>query len=625
MKSVQGWEEFFQTQAVGQRTGREALAHFSAAAVILAAEIWGGALLGGFFGALGNYAAAQEGSGVVQLDARSAAFSPDVWRQEKRLIDMHMHVSGRPEYFRQAVGIMDEAGIGVGVELGSGTVTRKAGELSQFERMQQLSAATVGRFVHHMLLDYEGWDSEDWSDRAVAQVVEGKRLGAAGLKEFKRLGLFLRDANQQLIRIDDPKLAAVWDKCGELGLPVSIHVADPKAFWEPLNEQNERWEELRDHPSWWFGDRNKYPPREELLAALARVIARHPQTTFVTVHFANNAEDLEWVDEQLTQLPNMLADVAARIPEVGRHPPERVRELMIKHQDRFVFGSDFMVGSRYILGSAGDDERPTDADAIRFFRKTWRFFETDDRDWEHMTPIQGKWTISSIQLPPEVLRKLYFDNARKLLAHAWPDPVMRARRIEVDFVPDGDLSDAVWQRAEPVRLEYALADATAHPTVSTSVKALWSDRYLYLAFEAPFTELKMAAQPGTEERLGLWDDDVVEAFIGPDPEQPQRYSEYEWAPNGEVLDLKLELPERDFGWQSGMESAVAVDHETKLWRTEVRIPLASISEVAPGKGTQWRLNLYRHDNAHRVFLAWNPTLTRTAHTPEKFGWLEFVE
>jgi hypothetical protein len=321
----------------------------------------------------------------------------------------------------------------------------------------------------------------------------------------------------------------------------------------------------------------------------------------------------------------MLADVAARIPEVGRHPPERVRELMIKHQDRFVFGSDFMVGSRYILGSAGDDERPTDADAIRFFRKTWRFFETDDRDWEHMTPIQGKWTISSIQLPPEVLRKLYFDNARKLLAHAWPDPVMRARRIEVDFVPDGDLSDAVWQRAEPVRLEYALADATAHPTVSTSVKALWSDRYLYLAFEAPFTELKMAAQPGTEERLGLWDDDVVEAFIGPDPEQPQRYSEYEWAPNGEVLDLKLELPERDFGWQSGMESAVAVDHETKLWRTEVRIPLASISEVAPGKGTQWRLNLYRHDNAHRVFLAWNPTLTRTAHTPEKFGWLEFVE
>jgi hypothetical protein len=95
-------------------------------------------------------------------------------------------------------------------------------------------------------------------------------------------------------------------------MPVSIHIADPKAFWDPLERTNERWEELRDHPQWWFGDAKKYPPREELLQALSRVIERHPKTTFVAVHFANNAEDLEWVDRSLTNHPNMMADVAAR-------------------------------------------------------------------------------------------------------------------------------------------------------------------------------------------------------------------------------------------------------------------------------------------------------------------------
>jgi hypothetical protein len=161
--------------------------------------------------------------------------------------------------------------------------------------------------------------------------------------------------------------------------------------------------------------------------------------------------------------------------------------------------------------------------------------------------------------------------------------------------------------------------------LSTSVRALWSDKHLYLAYEAPYTELTTAAAPQKEERLGLWNDDVVEAFIAPDPSEPRRYTEYEWAPNGEQLDLAIDFAEKDFAWTSGMESAVAVDRDAKVWRTEVRIPLSAISEAAPTGGTRWRLNLYRHDKAHNVFLAFSPTLTRTAHTPEKFGWLEFGE
>jgi predicted TIM-barrel fold metal-dependent hydrolase len=351
-------------------------------------------------------------------EGASVRAQADAWRSMRRIIDLHMHVDGTPDHLSQAVRVMDAVGIGVGVNLSGGTVTRMSGQPSQFERTKALADERFpGRFLEYMNLDYDGWDSPDFARRAVQQVEEGARQGAAGFKEFKRLGLFLRDRNGQLIKIDDPKLDPMWRRLGELGLPVSIHVADPKAFWGPYDSTNERWAELKDHPRWWFGDSSKYPPREDLLLALERVVARHSETTFVCVHFANNAEDLDWVDAQLDAHPNMMADVAARVPEIGRHDPERVRALFVKHAARILFATDFQVYDRMTLGSGGNGPPPTEADALDFFQKHWRFFETADKDFAHMTPIQGDWTIRAIHLPADALAKIYFGNAERLLAH----------------------------------------------------------------------------------------------------------------------------------------------------------------------------------------------------------------
>jgi predicted TIM-barrel fold metal-dependent hydrolase len=341
----------------------------------------------------------------------------DAWRSAHRLIDLHTHIDPTAEHLAQAVRVMDAVGIGVAVNLSGGTVTHADGQPSEFERTKALvDARFPGRFVQYMNLDYSDWDAPDFASRAVAQVEEGARQGAGGFKEFKRLGLFLRDQKGQLLKIDDPKLDPFWHRLGELRMPVSIHVADPKAFWGPYDATNERWKELKDHPRWWFGDPQKYPSREELLLALERVITGHPKTTFVCVHFGNNAEDLDWVDAQLDRHPNMMADVAARVPEIGRHDPARVRALFVKHSSRILFATDFQVYDRMTLGSGGSGPPPTEEDAVAFFQKHWRFFETADQNFPHMTPIQGDWTISAIALPGDVLAKIYFENSEKLLA-----------------------------------------------------------------------------------------------------------------------------------------------------------------------------------------------------------------
>ena len=554
---------------------------------------------------------------------------PEQWRQEHRIIDLHQHVNGTEEHVSRWLRIMDRVGVGVGVNLSGGTVTAKPGELSAFERTQALTERLApGRAVLYFNLDYTGWDQPGFAERAIEQVNRAHALGAAGLKEYKRLGLFLRDQQGQLIRIDDSRLDGVWKRCGELGLPVSIHVADPKAFWLPYTAQNERWKELKDHRNWWFGDPKQYPTRQELLGALDRVIERHPKTTFVCVHFANNAEDLAWVDRKLTERHNMHADLAARIPELGRHDPEALRQLFIRHQDRILFATDFQVYEKLILGSSGDAEKPTDEDAATFFAKEWRWLETRDRNWPHMTPIQGDWTISAIGLPPEVLRKIYFDNARRLLVRSLPFTTVRAYRITRDFKPDGRLREREWSRATPFRLEQEAVDGRARPEISTTCRVLWSDRFLYLAYECPFTELTDFGKARSGERISkegsLWDKDVVEFFCAPDPSQLNHYTEYEWAPNNEALDLRLRRPESDFAWSSKMEWQVRVDRGRKVWTSEVRIPLSALSETAPTVGTRWRANLYRIDRAHRAFLASNPLLNGSFHTPERFGWLEFT-
>ena len=221
--------------------------------------------------------------------------------------------------------------------------------------------------------------------------------GVSGLKVFKGFGLGYRNPDGSLIKIDDRRFFPIWQACGELGIPVIIHAADPAAFFAPVDETNERWEELSRHPDWSFhGD--EFPSREELLAARNRVIARHPKTQFIGAHVANNAEDLKTVGKWLDRYPNLWIEPASRISELGRQP-FTARDFLMRYRDRLLFGTD----------------GPWPEKRLRLY---WRFFETRDESFpysEKVPPPQGMWQIYGVDLPDDVLRKLYYENSAKLI------------------------------------------------------------------------------------------------------------------------------------------------------------------------------------------------------------------
>ncbi len=320
-------------------------------------------------------------------------------------IDMHTHV--QPDAVDRALAIMDRRGIAV-------MVNASGGHGEDADVSARIAAETGGRLRFYCNLPFKAWGSEDFASEAIAELVRCKSIGASGLKFFKGLGLSLRDADGKLVAVDDPRLDPVFEKAGDLGLPVLIHSGDPKAFFEAPDEDNERYEELEAHPKWSFYGKD-YPAWEEVFSQYERRVARHPETTFIGAHFGNAPEDPERVFAMIEKYPNLYVDTAARVPEMGRFDAARMRELFGTWQDRIMFGTDIGIGTETLMLGSGPPYRPGPRLIDRFFLATWRYFETGDRQFEHPTPIQGKWKIDGIGLSCEVLEKVYHRNAERIM------------------------------------------------------------------------------------------------------------------------------------------------------------------------------------------------------------------
>lgn len=325
-------------------------------------------------------------------------------------IDAHNHLGGafgdasgdwpgRP--VPELLALMNEAGIERIVDLDG-----RFGDLLRRE-IERLQAPHPERFAVFAGIDDEAIARDPWFGETEAKRLrDSAAAGARGLKIWKTLGLRLRDHAGRLVAVDDERLSPLWEAAAELCLPVMIHTADPVAFFAPADRHNERIEELAAHPDWHFyparpvGQPNAtgFPSFDEVYRQFERLVSGNPRTTFIGAHAGCLAEDLERVGALLEACPNFFVDPSARMAELGRQP-YTARAFFLKWQDRILFGSDA-------------------APSLAAWRRWWRFLETWDEDFPYSpdgVPGVGRWNVYGLGLPDDVLRKVYRDNALRIV------------------------------------------------------------------------------------------------------------------------------------------------------------------------------------------------------------------
>jgi predicted TIM-barrel fold metal-dependent hydrolase len=244
---------------------------------------------------------------------------------------------------------------------------------------------------------------------AQVAVAEAAAAGCIGLKVWKNFGLWLADTAGRRIAIDDSRVGCLWEAAAEHRLPVLIHSGDPPEFWQPIDERNPRYNDVKDHPDWWYGSRD-VPPLGQLQDELEAVVARHPRTTFIGAHWGCFVRDL---DRWFETYPNYHVDTSAAVAEMGKGDVSEVRRICIEWSDRILFGTDLVrvAGEDYPHFAGG---RWLEPELRLFFERHWRFFETGDSKLDHPIPEQLPWKVTGLALPHPVLERLYFGNAVRL-------------------------------------------------------------------------------------------------------------------------------------------------------------------------------------------------------------------
>jgi uncharacterized protein len=305
-------------------------------------------------------------------------------------IDVHNHQFDMPTKDLDALSKqMDELNMAVMVNLSG----RGRGSTEHLEKsLDNVKQAKPKRFIVFTNMDFAAIDDPEWQGRMVKQLEEDVKKGANGLKIYKSLGMFTRDSHGNRVRIDDPRIAPVWDKCGELGIPVLIHSADPKQFWQPIDKNNERWLELKLHPNRRHDtDTVKW---ETLIKEQHNMFRRHPKTKFINAHLGWYGSDLKRLAELMDAMPNMYTEIGAVIAELGRQP-RAAREFLIKYQDRVMFGKDSWVPEEY--------------------ETYFRVLETADEYFPYHKRYHAFWRMYGLALPDDVLKKIYYKNALKVI------------------------------------------------------------------------------------------------------------------------------------------------------------------------------------------------------------------
>lgn len=331
-----------------------------------------------------------------------------------KVIDAHIHAT--PNKVKTALQVMDDNSIPYAVLIAS--LSQKGedyymGDKAFYEQLEAIKPFK-NRLGLHYTYDWTLAETDpEFFNKAPDMLEKAVNAGAIALKNLKQLGLEARDYEGKLLAIDDPRLFPIWERAEKLDIPVAFHTGDPVAFFQPWNPDNERWEELELHPEWSFADSSKYPPLETLFKQVTNVYRKFSGVKFVGVHVASYSENIDEVGRWLDEIPNLSIDTAARIGELGKHPAQKGHDFFNKYQNRIMFGTDLAFWENCDVQGAGPCKDFTLEENKEFYNIHWRYFQTNDKQFDHPTPIQGKWKIDGIGLEESVLKKVYWENSMK--------------------------------------------------------------------------------------------------------------------------------------------------------------------------------------------------------------------
>jgi uncharacterized protein len=328
---------------------------------------------------------------IEEYEPKSTLVVPEHHPQKAKypFIDVHNHQDRdmSAEEAAKLVADMDRINMRVMVNLSGGNG-------AEFEKgYRNMAGRYPGRFIVFANVDFAGIGTPGWGERAAAQLEKDYKAGARGLKIFKNLGMTVVDAAGNRVPVDDPRLDPIWDKAGALGIPVLIHTAEPRSFFEPQDKYNERWLELKQFPQ-RARPPDKYPPWEQLIGEQHRMFARHPRTKYIDAHLGWLGGDLDRLGKLFDELPNVYTEIGAVLAELGSQP-RHAREFFLKYQDRILFGKDTWEADEYLV--------------------YFRVLETTDEYFDYYRKRHAFWKMYGLDLPDEILKKLYYKNALRIV------------------------------------------------------------------------------------------------------------------------------------------------------------------------------------------------------------------
>jgi predicted TIM-barrel fold metal-dependent hydrolase len=328
-----------------------------------------------------------------------------ITRAKFPVLDIHLHAGSLKTGadYRKMISLMDQTGIAIICNMDGGFG-------KTFDQNMKMSEPYRDRIIEFARINWEGINDPGWSERTTAELERCFRAGAQGLKIWKDLGLEFKNRDGSYIQADDPRLDPIWETCARYNKPVMIHLSDSIGRFLPIGPENERYEAglWRNSPEGNYYHTG-HPTNDVIEKARENMHARHPNTRFINAHMAMLYYDMDKVAALLDRYPNADVELSATVQDLGR-APLMIRKFFLKYQDRILFGSD------------GNPSRGIE----EFWVPHWRFLETFDEHFDHPAqlrsatgaPLHGRWRISGIGLPDDVLRKVYYGNALRYVPSA---------------------------------------------------------------------------------------------------------------------------------------------------------------------------------------------------------------